>query len=81
MRKRLFASIATLAFAAFAGGCAQTDDKARSDVYSAPITRTGSNLPVGRERDQAKAEGLSDAERLKLESELRRTAPRRSGGT
>jgi hypothetical protein len=67
-----------VALGALAAGCAQVDEKASSETYSPPVTRTGSNLPVGRERD-TKAEAMTDAERAKLESDLRRTAPRRTG--
>jgi len=56
---------ATAALVALAG-CGSPEEKAANDAYRAPVYRTGSNLPAGRETGEAPKE-LSAAERRTLE--------------
>jgi hypothetical protein len=48
-------------------GCAQDEKSAESDRYSAPVYRTGSNLPAGRESETQKKDELSPADRRAIE--------------
>jgi hypothetical protein len=56
------------AFAAWVAlaGCTGAEQKDESDAYRAPVYRTGSNLPAGRETGEAPKE-LSPAERRTIE--------------
>ena len=56
---------ATAALVALAG-CGSPEEKAANDAYRAPIYRTGSNLPAGRETGEP-AKELSAAERRTIE--------------
>lgn len=47
-------------------GCASVDQQAENEAYRAPVYRTGSNLPAGRDTGESPKE-LSAAERRTLE--------------
>ncbi len=61
-----FLPIATIAALAALAGCAAPDEQAGNEAYRAPVYRTGSNLPAGRETGEAPKE-LSAAERRTIE--------------
>ena len=63
IRLTLLASTAALVALA---GCATPEEKAASETYRAPVYRTGSNLPAGRETGENPKE-LSAAERRTIE--------------
>jgi hypothetical protein len=63
IRLPLFAAFAALIAVA---GCAAPDQQAGNDAYRAPVYRTGSNLPAGRESGEAPKE-LSAGERKTIE--------------
>jgi len=63
IRISLLAAIAALTALA---GCAAQDQQAENDAYRAPVYRTGSNLPAGRESGEAPKE-LSAGERKTIE--------------
>ena len=58
--------IAPLAALCALAGCSAPEKQAEQDAYRAPVYRTGSNLPAGRETGEAPRE-LSAAERRTLE--------------
>ena len=47
--------------------CAAPDAKEAQEPYKAPVYRTGSNLPAGRETGESQGRELSPAERRALE--------------
>lgn len=57
---------AILVACALAAGCAMPDDNAQADAYKAPVYRTGSNIPAGRDTGQPPSE-MSAGERRALE--------------
>ena len=61
-----FTLMSAIAALVVLGGCAAPEEKAESESYRAPVYRTGSNLPAGRETGEAPKE-LSAAERRTLE--------------
>ena len=63
IRLDLFVSVAAVTAVA---ACAVPEQQAEGETYKAPIYRTGSKLPVGRETGQPEQE-LTAAERKTLE--------------
>ena len=63
-----FAVIAVL----LATGCAPAETKESEETYKAPVYRTGSNLPAGRESGEPSSRELSAAERRLIEDIERR---------
>ncbi len=61
-----FLPIAAVAALVALTGCAASDQQAENEAYRAPVYRTGSNLPAGRETGEAPRE-LSAAERRTIE--------------
>jgi len=61
-----FLLIAAAAALAALTGCAAPDQQAANEAYRAPVYRTGSNLPAGRETGEAPKE-LSAGERKTIE--------------
>ncbi len=49
LRARTTAALLLAAVALVASGCAQEPQKEANEAYKAPVYRTGSNLPSGRE--------------------------------
>ena len=58
--------IAAFAVLLACAGCSAPEQQAENEAYRAPVYRTGSNLPAGRETAEAPKE-LSAAERRSLE--------------
>ncbi|GIK85947.1 MAG: hypothetical protein BroJett026_14280 [Betaproteobacteria bacterium] len=79
MTRFVVATLAIVGACVLQGGCAQTEAKEEGRAWSAPVTRTGSNLPVGREREQKPAE-MTEAERRQLESQVELGRIRRGTG-
>lgn len=61
-----FTLLAAAAALVALAGCSTPEEKAASENYRAPVYRTGSNLPAGRETGEP-AKELSAAERRMLE--------------
>jgi hypothetical protein len=58
--------IAAFAVMVACAGCSTPEQQVENEAYRAPVYRTGSNLPAGRETSEAPKE-LSAAERRSLE--------------
>lgn len=53
MSPRSLFALAPIALASWLTACAAPDPAAATDTYSAPVRRTGSNIPAGREEAPA----------------------------
>jgi len=79
MPVRIATPLVVLCAAALLSGCASQEATTRAEErYSAPAMRVGSNIPVGRERDQAPREKSAFEEQFL--DELKRPRTTGSGG-
>jgi hypothetical protein len=69
---RLVSSLARCA--ALACGCAASEDVPATGSDARPVYRTGSNIPVARERGGGESQGLSMTDRRAVEGWQRRPA-------